>query len=313
MARIRTIKPEFWTDAKTGTLTETSKCLLLGLLNHSDDYGVLEFSPVEWRAKILPYHSDTTTGTVKNCLVEELLPRGLVSIFSYAPNDDDPRQYLFITNFAKHQVINKPSKPVIPGWKLGDNPSTYSSRMGVNYAEFSDSVNDNYTTTPTPLREGYFPERKGKEGERKGEEGVVVEQAQPSPSKSKQADDQIEPIGTNWIDLTPTDPTETDGWPKSVDLQIAARFWNDKAAGELGLPEVRALTRERSKHLSARLREIGSLGEWFAAVNAIRAQPFLTGRNDRQWRANFDWFIKPSNFSKVIEQTYERSNANGHA
>lgn len=132
-------------------------------------------------------------------------------------------------------------------------------------------------------------------------------------SKSKSDDDPSQPLGSNWIDLTPTDPTETEGWPKSVDLQIAARFWNDKAAGELGLPEVRALTRERSKHLSARLREIGSLGEWFAAVNAIRAQPFLTGRNDRQWRANFDWFIKPSNFSKVIEQTYERSNANGHA
>ena len=35
MARIRTIKPEFWTDAKTGTLPEFSKCLFLGLLNHS--------------------------------------------------------------------------------------------------------------------------------------------------------------------------------------------------------------------------------------------------------------------------------------
>lgn len=131
-------------------------------------------------------------------------------------------------------------------------------------------------------------------------------------SSAKPTVDQDGPIGTNWLDLTPTDPTETEDWPKGVDLQIAARFWNS-TAGELGLPEVRTLTRERSKHLTARLREIGSLGEWCSAVNAIRNQPFLTGRNDRQWRANFDWFIKPSNFSKVIEQTYERSNANGHA
>jgi len=121
-----------------------------------------------------------------------------------------------------------------------------------------------------------------------------------------------EPLGTNWQELTPTDPLSTKGWPKSVDLRIAARFWN-QMAGEVGLPEVRALTGERSKHLAARLKDIGSLGEWFASVNAIKDQPFLTGRNDRKWRANFDWFVKPSNFSKVIENTYERSNANGRA
>ena len=45
MARIRTIKPEFWTDSKTGTMPESAKCLFIGMLNHCDDFGVLEWLP----------------------------------------------------------------------------------------------------------------------------------------------------------------------------------------------------------------------------------------------------------------------------
>lgn len=112
-------------------------------------------------------------------------------------------------------------------------------------------------------------------------------------------------------ELKPSDP-EAPGWPKSADLQIAANYWNEIAGG-IGLPKISGLAGERPKHLTARLKEIGSLGEWVSAVNALKEQPFLAGKNDRNWRANFDWFVKPANFSKVIENTYERGRANGRA
>lgn len=112
-------------------------------------------------------------------------------------------------------------------------------------------------------------------------------------------------------DLKPTDP-EAPGWPKKADLQIAVNYWNE-VAGEVGLPRISGLAGERAKHLAARLKDIGSLGEWFAAVGSIKDQPFLVGKNDRNWRANFDWFVKPGNFSKVVENTYERSRHNGRA
>ena len=55
MARIRTVKPEFWTDSKTGTLSDRAKILFLGILNFCDDYGVIENDAGALKARILPY------------------------------------------------------------------------------------------------------------------------------------------------------------------------------------------------------------------------------------------------------------------
>lgn len=170
MARIRSIKPEFWTDSKTGTLSEFAKCLLLGLLGQSDDYGVLEWRPLEWRAKIFPYHSDTTTGTVEKALAEELLPAGLLIMFSRMDDEGTLRQYAFIKNFSKHQVINKPSKPLLDGWKRADNPKTYAERMGDEFNELGAPNEHVPPDTPTPLPEHYRPERKGEEWKGKSSE-----------------------------------------------------------------------------------------------------------------------------------------------
>ena len=123
--------------------------------------------------------------------------------------------------------------------------------------------------------------------------------------------DSFRDIGDDAAGLTPSDPDDP-GWPKAVDLRIAACAWNS-VAGAVGLAKITALSGERPTHLRTRLKELGSLGEWLAAVNAIRDQPFLFGQNDRKWRANFDWFVKPGNFSKVVENTYERSAAHGRA
>jgi hypothetical protein len=167
MARIRTIKPEFWTDAKTGTLPEFSKCLFLGLLNHADDHGVLDFDPVGWRAKIFPYHSDTTPGAVREAFIHDLLARGLVVLFQIPSEDEEGfRQYIFIKNFARHQVINRPSKPLLTDWKKNDTPSSYARRLGLEHWSIGprelDGLPEPSVSAPTPLTLG--KERKGKEG-----------------------------------------------------------------------------------------------------------------------------------------------------
>ena len=181
MPRIRTVKPEFWPDAKTGTLPEFAKCLFLGLLNHADDYGVLDFDPVGWRAKIFPYHSDTTTGAVNAALIDHLLPRGLVVLFSSTEDDEgETKRYIFIKNFHRHQVINKPSKPLLDGWKSGDTPATYARRNGIEHqvirpadiAPESPSLPDGSGSAPVALLPG--KERKGKEGNGRDQDAAPV-------------------------------------------------------------------------------------------------------------------------------------------
>ena len=45
MARIRTLKPEFWQDEKMVRLPDTTRLVFLGLLSMADDFGRLVFNP----------------------------------------------------------------------------------------------------------------------------------------------------------------------------------------------------------------------------------------------------------------------------
>lgn len=134
MPRIRTVKPEFWTDAKSGQLDDFTKCFFLGLLNHADDSGVLQWAPGEWAVKIAPYREDSRTKIVHALI--DLIDKGMVRMFGYSEEDvGEYKVYLFITNFSKHQVINRPSHPVIKGWRIGDTPESFAKRRNCALSE----------------------------------------------------------------------------------------------------------------------------------------------------------------------------------
>lgn len=70
------------------------------------------------------------------------------------------------------------------------------------------------------------------------------------------------------------------------------------------LPRVRQLTdarRRRLQDLPARLGDV-SVEQFFARVEA---SDFLTGRNNRGWRADIDWILKPEHVVRILEGTYD--------
>ena len=77
----------------------------------------------------------------------------------------------------------------------------------------------------------------------------------------------------------------------------------NQAAEEIGLPVARSLPPGRRKSLNARFREHG-VGSWAIVLANIRASDFLQGKNDRRWRPNLDWIIKPENYTKILEGNY---------
>jgi len=77
-------------------------------------------------------------------------------------------------------------------------------------------------------------------------------------------------------------------------------------AADLGLPQCRILTATRKKNISARWREYPDHDSWDAFWGFVRKQPFLAGQNDRGWRCDLEWLMKPSNFAKVCEGSYLR-------
>jgi hypothetical protein len=123
VARIRTLKPEFLTDSKTGTLSDRAAKLFIGLLIYADDYGVVRFDVDEFRARIFPY---VKGDPVSKPLFDELLPRGLVVYFTV-----DATGYLWIPKFMEHQRVDRPSKPVLPGWDEAPDPEAFALLVGV--------------------------------------------------------------------------------------------------------------------------------------------------------------------------------------
>jgi len=100
VARIRTIKPEFWQDEDLACVSESACLLAIGLLNHSDDEGYFRANPALVKAAVFPFrdHSLNIHG-----MFSELSNIGYLELFE----GSDGKQYGYITGFTKHQKVNR--------------------------------------------------------------------------------------------------------------------------------------------------------------------------------------------------------------
>ena len=62
--------------------------------------------------------------------------------------------------------------------------------------------------------------------------------------------------------------------------------------------------------LRARVREYGTEAV-LQAIEKIRRSAFLKGQNTKGWVITFEWFVRPNNFPKVLEGTYDDANRPG--
>lgn len=69
------------------------------------------------------------------------------------------------------------------------------------------------------------------------------------------------------------------------------------------LPKVVKLTEQRKRMLKSRWKEYPSLDYFKKVFELAEESDFLSGRRG-DWQANFDWLIRPSNFTKVLEGAY---------
>lgn len=70
------------------------------------------------------------------------------------------------------------------------------------------------------------------------------------------------------------------------------------------LPKVAKLSDERKRHIAARLKEFNTETIIDVLKRAGRSE-FLTGKNDRAWKADIDWIFNPTNFLKIMEGKYD--------
>jgi len=144
MARIRSIKPDFWEDEKLSDISLQANLLFIGLWNHADDTGIIK-SNINWiKSKVFPIREDVRKEQVSQW-IESLVNARFLVPFNY-----NNESYYVIRSFRKHQRIDKPQDSKIP-----------SAVVNTILEQFDDN-SKNVT--------GIFQEHSCLDKERKGEE-----------------------------------------------------------------------------------------------------------------------------------------------
>jgi predicted phage replisome organizer len=88
-----------------------------------------------------------------------------------------------------------------------------------------------------------------------------------------------------------------------IDYDQIKDLYNDIC---ISLPRLTVLSDKRKKAIKARLNAY-TIEQFTEVFKKAQASAFLTGSNQRNWQANFDWLIRDGNFAKVLDGNYDNS------
>lgn len=108
MARIRYIKPEFYSDTTLSEVSIYARYFYAGLFCQMDRQGVCEADPKLLKREIFPYDDDITQAKVEQ-LIDELGAAGRLIRF-----EDGRKRYLYCPKLPEHQNFHKEEKIKYP-------------------------------------------------------------------------------------------------------------------------------------------------------------------------------------------------------
>ena len=128
MARIRSVKPEFWEDEAVAMLSRDARLLFIATWNLADDEGLLRWTPEYIKAQVFMYDEDIDIDSAQ-ALMDELTGSRL--LLAYRGGKLQQR-LAWIVNFPKHQRPNRPqpSKLPPPSLQNRDVVRAYAERDG---------------------------------------------------------------------------------------------------------------------------------------------------------------------------------------
>lgn len=128
-----------------------------------------------------------------------------------------------------------------------------------------------------------------------------VTQTGARPSAGQSADKKAAGAGTR-RDETRRDKEREEAEPPTHEISKLQELWNSKKAA--AQPVWKETSRGRASHAKARLEE-RPLFDWVPIIERIAASDFCCGQNDRGWKADPDWLLKPDTAIRVMEGRYD--------
>lgn len=167
---------------------------------------------------------------------------------------------------------------------------------------------------PEPKEAGSAGDSLGSEGDAQGGAGDAQP---PSAGDAHRTSHSSEPVNEP-MEGKPSLSSDDDAPTKvsiTEQIDLVVNAWNEMSP-QAGLSKVVAITKgsDRDTQLRARLKQF-TVDDFIEAIQTIPFSPFLKGQNNRGWIITFNWFIKPSNFQKVLEGNYvgERKGVQNYA
>jgi len=251
MARIRTIKPEFWCDEKLSPLSAIDRLVFLGLISMSDDYGRVHDNIKIIDAFVFPNSDDSVRESLANLSRIIRIRRGKSS--SGMP-------IIEIVNWDRHQKVDKPQP------KLALPPISTKTQENVDENAIRESFENHSRTalelvaplTPTPTPTPTNDQRP-----------TIVDQVAKATTrtKSKFVAPTLEEVQSYCLEAAIAldaeqffDHYEAQGWKISngraiVNWRAAARKWARNEALFAAKPQPKTFAQQRVENTQSAIEE----------------------------------------------------------
>ena len=138
MSRIRSIKPEFWTNLQVGECSRDARLLFIGMWNFCDDFGRHPNAPKQLKALVFPY-DDIPAESVRR-MIDELSSNGLIKCYSV-----DNKEFFEVVGW-QHQKIDRPQSPKYPAPSEDDSSNVRRTLATDRIGE--DRIGEDIVSTP---------------------------------------------------------------------------------------------------------------------------------------------------------------------
>lgn len=109
MARKRLIDPAIWNDEKFCALSVYARLLFLCMVNHADDGAKARGSAKYWRSACFSEDVDEIKAPAVQSYIKEITEKNMMLVYEI-----NKEEYLWVVNFHRHQVLNRPRQSEFP-------------------------------------------------------------------------------------------------------------------------------------------------------------------------------------------------------